>query len=45
MVSSECRQCKKFLTNDCSGTAEFNEGACKEVMKKMKKEVDVSGCC
>ncbi len=45
MVCSQCQQCKKFLTNDCSGAAEFNEAACKEVMKKKSKEVDVSGCC
>lgn len=45
MVCKECRDCKKFLTNDCPGSDVFNEAACNEVLEKKRQEIDVSGCC
>lgn len=45
MVCKECKACKKFMTNDCAGAAEFNQSCCEETLNKKKNEVDVSGCC
>ena len=45
MVCKECKSCKKFISNDCCGAADFNKDACQDVLKKKNKEIDVSGCC
>lgn len=45
MICNECKDCKKFITNDCPGSAEFNKSSCEGVLKKLTKETDVGGCC
>ncbi|MFZ7102322.1 MAG: hypothetical protein ACOWWO_06630 [Peptococcaceae bacterium] len=45
MINAKCKGCTKFLTNDCRGLEELNPDTCAGLLKKQKKEVDVTGCC
>lgn len=43
MICSECKECKKFKTNDCPGSADCSFLSA-DVLKKQKEEIDVGGC-
>jgi len=45
MIDKECKDCSKFLTNDCQGLAQLDSEACQGMFRNKAKEVDVSGCC
>jgi len=45
MVNEKCKNCSKFITNDCQGLSLLNKEACQNMLKNKEQEVDVSGCC